>query len=82
MDSQLDHLQDSRQTRSEACAVCQRPNEQILLLTCSHDPCIECAALHYFEGAMIQSDFQLAEKSIYWCQVCYEPTPIDSESIE
>lgn len=40
------------------CAVCHRPNEQILLLACEHDSCIRCSALHYFEGAPIQSDIK------------------------
>ena len=73
--------QIGQETRAQNCAICHHPNEQILLLACSHDPCIKCAALHYFEGASLQSDFQMEEKQIYWCQVCFEPTSIDGESI-
>lgn len=32
---------------TEECVICHQPNEQMLMLTCVHDPCINCAVEHY-----------------------------------
>lgn len=29
------------------CVMCHQHHEQMLMLTCMHDPCINCAAVHY-----------------------------------
>ena len=29
------------------CVMCDQHHEQMLMLTCMHDPCINCAAVHY-----------------------------------
>lgn len=29
---------------SENCSLCNKPNDQMLMLSCVHDPCINCAA--------------------------------------
>ena len=29
---------------SETCSICSKPNDQMLMLSCVHDPCINCAA--------------------------------------
>lgn len=31
------------------CVMCHEFNDQMLMLTCVHDPCIECAAAYYAE---------------------------------
>lgn len=51
------------------------------MLSCSHDPCIDCAATHYFAGAEFRREFQLMKEANYWCEVCFEPTAIDKTSI-
>lgn len=40
------------------CRICNRKNNQLLVLTCGHDPCIDCAAKHYFTGSEYRSEFQ------------------------
>lgn len=34
---------------SESCSLCNKPNDQMLMLSCVHDPCINCAASAYAE---------------------------------
>ena len=34
---------------SETCNLCNKPNDQMLMLSCVHDPCINCAASAYAE---------------------------------
>jgi hypothetical protein len=34
---------------NEECVICHQYNEQMLMLQCVHDPCINCAAIHYAE---------------------------------
>lgn len=46
-------------TMTYQCAVCLELNEQILMLACSHDVCISCAAHHFKQSTKIQADFQL-----------------------
>lgn len=36
---------------STECCVCHKNNDQLLMLSCGHDPCIDCAATNYFKGA-------------------------------
>jgi hypothetical protein len=30
--------------------MCEQHNEQMLMLSCVHDPCIDCAATHYVDN--------------------------------
>ena len=66
------------------CAICRQNNDQLLMLTCSHDPCIECASLHYIKELKMQADFQLSRNfhNVYPCEICFEVTKIDPSSIE
>lgn len=32
------------------CVMCGQHNEQMLMLGCEHDPCINCASIHYSEN--------------------------------
>ena len=40
---------------SEFCNLCKKPNDQMLMLACVHDPCINCAATAYAEQVHIKS---------------------------
>ena len=40
---------------NEECVICHQFNDQMLMLQCVHDPCINCAAAHYaqeFKGKL------------------------------
>lgn len=65
------------------CAVCEKSSEQLLVLTCEHDPCPSCAAHHYFKEFQTENDFQLMPNSLdyYKCSVCFEITKLDKETI-
>lgn len=39
---------------SEFCNLCKKPNDQMLMLACVHDPCINCAATSYAEQVHIK----------------------------
>lgn len=39
---------------SETCSLCNKPNDQMLMLSCVHDPCINCAASAYAEQVHIK----------------------------
>ena len=39
---------------SEFCSLCDKPNDQILMLACVHDPCINCASVSYAEQVHIK----------------------------
>ena len=39
---------------SETCNICNKPNDQMLMLSCVHDPCINCAASAYAEQIHIK----------------------------
>jgi hypothetical protein len=39
---------------SELCNLCNKPNDQMLMLACVHDPCINCAATSYAEQIHIK----------------------------
>lgn len=39
---------------SENCNLCNKPNDQMLMLSCVHDPCINCAASAYAEQIHIK----------------------------
>ena len=39
---------------SENCCLCNKPNDQMLMLSCVHDPCINCAASAFAEQIHIK----------------------------
>jgi hypothetical protein len=39
---------------NETCNLCSKPNDQMLMLACVHDPCINCAASAYAEQIHIK----------------------------
>lgn len=39
---------------SETCSLCNKPNDQMLMLSCVHDPCINCAATAFAEQVHIK----------------------------
>lgn len=39
---------------SEFCHICKKPNDQMLMLACVHDVCINCAATSYAEQVHIK----------------------------
>lgn len=48
----------------------------MLMLQCIHDPCINCAAIHYAE------EFKGKLKNYYYtCQLCGERTALDISSV-
>jgi hypothetical protein len=40
---------------NEICSLCNKPNDQMLMLSCVHDPCINCAASAYAEQVYIKN---------------------------
>ena len=40
---------------NEVCSLCKKPNDQMLMLACVHDPCINCAASAYAEQVHLKS---------------------------
>lgn len=34
---------------SDTCYICKKPSDQMLMLSCVHDPCIDCAASSFAE---------------------------------
>lgn len=53
------------------------------MLICHHDPCIECAAKHYFHEENVQNNFQLKRNfhDFYPCEVCFEITKLDPDTV-
>lgn len=56
------------------CVMCEQHHEQMLMLTCMHDPCINCAAVHYCST-------QPNTSQVYVCAKCGEYTELDSSSV-
>ena len=54
--------------------MCDQHHEQMLMLTCMHDPCINCAAVHYCST-------QPSSSQVYICAKCGEYTELDSSSV-
>ena len=48
---------------SEVCNLCNKPNDQMLMLKCVHDPCINCAATTYAEQIHIKGQ----SNQVYAC---------------
>lgn len=38
---------ENSEEEQQPCVICHQPNEQMLMLSCVHDPCINCAATQY-----------------------------------
>ena len=41
---------------SEKCQICKQTSDQMLMLACIHDPCINCAASAYAELVHIKNN--------------------------
>jgi|JI6StandDraft_1071083.scaffolds.fasta_scaffold09321_4 hypothetical protein len=41
----------------QECVMCHEYNDQMLMLTCVHDPCISCAASSYLEEARGKANY-------------------------
>lgn len=39
---------------NDTCSICKKPNDQMLMLSCVHDPCINCAASSFAEQVHIK----------------------------
>lgn len=65
------------------CAVCKKNHDQLLILGCEHDTCIECATKHYAREMKVQSDFQLTRNmsNFYPCELCFHITKLDAITV-
>ena len=74
-----EQMLDSNQEEDEddvCCAKCQARPEDVLILTCDHNLCLECAAQNLFEQqTMHQNTFQTVI-----CEYCQSATVLDPES--
>lgn len=57
----------------ERCAVCGSVPEDILMLECNHDLCVECALRGYRSKESGQS--------MFICEICHKKTLLDKETI-
>lgn len=39
---------------SDTCSICKKPSDQMLMLSCVHDPCLNCAASNFAEQVHIK----------------------------
>ena len=69
---------------NDTCQLCKQQNDQMLMLACDHDPCINCAASAYAELVHIKNDdpnvHSLSIK-VYICEVCGESTTLDRTTV-
>lgn len=64
------------------CSGCKKESDELLVLSCQHDPCINCVAKQYFSENRMQNDFQLHRNNDYYlCTICYEETKLDDSTI-
>lgn len=42
--------------QNDICSLCGKPNEQLLMLNCSHDPCIHCATKTFAEQVFVKGE--------------------------
>lgn len=63
------------------CVMCDQHHEQMLMLTCMHDPCINCAAVHYCSTQPNTSQVAKHSTQVYICAKCGEYTELDSSSV-
>ncbi len=54
--------------------MCHKFNDQMLMLTCVHDPCISCAATYYLEEARGKTNYYVMLPSC-------SSTPVDSATL-
>lgn len=69
---------------SENCNLCNKPNDQMLMLSCVHDPCINCAASAFAEQIHIKGQSKEVPSIIiklYICEICGEETLLDNSTI-
>ena len=55
---------------SETCSICQKQSNQMLMLSCVHDPCLTCAAHNH-----------LPSSPVYTCPICHQRTPLDPSTL-
>lgn len=58
------------------CAICHKPIEETLLLSCEHNLCIACAA----ENISKQKSVGIKKTQLVICDICKSPTEIDNET--
>lgn len=60
----------------QSCTKCSSLPEDILMLACSHDLCLNCAS----DRLAFEMKKKKNANSIV-CEFCYERTPLDAESV-
>lgn len=58
---------------SDTCSICKKPSDQMLMLSCVHDPCINCAASNFAEQVHIKGQSSEVIKihiKVYICEIC------------
>lgn len=63
------------------CVMCGQQHEQMLMLVCMHDPCINCAAIHFCSTQPSNSNVCDPIMQVYVCAKCGEVTDLDSSSV-
>ncbi len=58
-------ITDQMNEISENCNLCNKPNDQMLMLSCVHDPCINCAASAYAEQIHIKGQSKEVNKLVF-----------------
>lgn len=58
------------------CAICHKPTEETLLLSCEHNLCIACAA----ENISKQKSIGIKKAQLVICDICKSQTEIDNET--
>ena len=69
---------------SDTCQLCKQSNDQMLMLACDHDPCINCAASAYAELVHIKNNDPNVMNyliKVYICEVCGESTQLDRSTV-
>lgn len=61
-------------TDNEVCSICEQHPEDILMLECTHDLCVNCAAEIYAKVSK--------KTSIFVCEICLAQTVLDRETIQ
>jgi hypothetical protein len=78
--SMFDNSEEEDQ--QQPCVICGQQHEQMLMLSCVHDPCINCAAIHYVENEPRNSKVTSSSTQIYHCAKCDQETELDSSSVQ
>lgn len=60
---------------NDVCQVCKQTNDDMLMLSCVHNPCVNCAASAYAEIVHIKNgnpNVKLLLIQVYVCEICGE----------